>query len=179
MRPSALVIFPLVFLLSLLPMLSAVDVSAGPWSLQTDLNETDARALLGQLSFVLDPTSENHWMISSDILLLSDATGNLQPNVSLFSTCPSALACVSSADVYRSESGHVTRLGKLQPKSTSIFVPPQSSAIPDAPSSYVNESSTPLASINPSFSIPVEWLWALALLIVLGVTLTFMVRNRD
>ena len=179
MRPSAFVILPLIFLLSLLPLLSAVEVSAGPWALQSDLNETDAHALLGQISFVLDPSSENRWTISSSVLLLSDAAGNLQPNVTLFSSCASTLNCTSSSEIYRSDGGHVTRLGRLQPKSTSIFIPPQSSALPDAPSSYANESSTPLASINPSFSIPAEWLWALALFIVLGVTLTFMVRNRD
>ena len=179
MRTGVVVLLSLIFLLALLPTLAATEVSAGPWDLQTDLNESDARALMGQISFQLDATTDNHWIVSSTQLLFSDSEGNLQPNITLFSACISTLNCTSSADLYRSESGHITRLGHLQPKATSIFTPPQSSGVPETPSSVMNESNTPLASINPSFSIPAEWLWALALLIVLGVTLTFLLRNRD
>lgn len=179
MRTGAVVSLSLIFLLALLPTLAATEVSAGPWMLQTDLNESEGHALFGQLFFQLDPSAENRWLISSTQLLLSDPDGNLQPNIALSSVCASTLNCASSSDIYRSEGGRITRLGHLQPKSTSIFTPPQSSTVPETPSSFVNESSTPLASLNPSFSIPAEWLWAVALLIVLGVTITFLVRNRD
>lgn len=176
--PVLLLLFSL---LSLIPILSAIEVSAGPWALQTDLNESDARALLSQLSFQPDASVGNRWLISSSTLLLSDAGGDLQPNLSLSSACASPANCTSTSDVYARQNGSIARVGRLLPKSNSIFVPPRSNptTAAEAPASTLNESTTPLASINPSFSIPSEYLWAVALILVMLVTVTFLVRNRD
>jgi len=171
------ILFSLLFLIALAPSFHSTEVSAGPWIVQTELNESEARALLGMLSFQPDSSIENLWLVSSSQLLLSDEGGNLQPNVTLFSTCTSFANCASTSDLYRSADGSIAHVGRLQPKS-SMFVPPRTSGTAE-PSSFANESNTPLASINPSFSMPLEWLWAAALLVVMLVTLTFLLRNRD
>jgi hypothetical protein len=168
----------LIILLSLASSLGATEVSAGPWALQTDLGQSEASSMLSSLSFQLDPSNDSHWLVSSGTLLLSDAQGNLVPNISLYSSCLSS-TCHSSADIYRSEGGRIAKVGRLQSKSGSLFTPPsQSASESQNTAALINESQTPLASLMP-ISLPPQWLWAAAIVIVLLITLAFLMRNRD
>ncbi len=170
---AALIVF-----LSLASALGASEVSAGPWALQTGLNQSEAASLLSSLSFQLDPSNDSHWIVSSSSLLLSDAQGSLVPSISLYSSCLSS-TCHSSSDIYRSESGRIVKVGRLQSKSGSLFTPPPLPASDSQNAAeIINESQTPLASLMP-ISLPPQWLWVVAIAIVLLITLAFLMRNRD
>ena len=177
----------LFILLSLAHSLFSSSASAGPWQLDTSFNDSDTRSLLAQLDFQLLPASPDSWLISSSVLMLSNPQG-LGPNVTLSSSCDTASSiCVSGADIYQSVNGTLLRVGHLHSTETSIFQLPPSvnspspgNASSERPvSSIPNESNTVLGSLSLPLSLPLEWLWAIALIFVLLITITFLARNRD
>ncbi|VVB57639.1 Uncharacterised protein [uncultured archaeon] len=165
------------FLLSASPALFAYSVSAGPWQLDTSLNESASRSLMAQLNFQLLPASDA-WLISSSTLLLSNPQG-LGPNVTLSASCSNS-SCSSEADVYQSLNGTFLRAGRLHSAQSSPFrLPSEPNTSPSAPAASLNESDTVLGNLALPVGLPMDWLWLVALVLVLLITFTFLARNRD
>ncbi len=178
MRP---VVCTLILLLALSAISHCASVSTGPWQLDTSLNESDSTALLGQLSFTLQSSPPNAWLISSSTLMLSNPHG-IGPSATLFSSCdPSLPNCTSDSDLYQSVNGSLMRVAHLHSKDASIFrIPaPLNTTSESSPAAPLNESGTLLGSLVLPVSLPLEWLWLIALALVVLITVTFLVRNRD
>ncbi len=167
----------------------AASVSAGSWQLDSDLNTTEARAVLAQLTFVPQTDAgENAWLVSSSTYLLSDGAGTIGPSAVLAPNCPAKPAdgvspnftCASSSDLYQRLDERLVRIGRLHFSSNSMFNAPSSSA---GAFSYPNNGHSNQSALSSGPDIPLtlpqEWLWVIAAGIVLVLTLAFVLRNRD
>lgn len=193
-------IFGLVVLALLLPTLHASTVTAGPWQFDSSFKDSDALALMANLTFSPTPTPpDNAWQVKSNTLLLMDSQNNLVQMLVLAPSCPPIpqTSCADHADIYRSQDGQIIRLGKLSFKSSNLFQPPTVSlpSIPNpapaagsspASPSGVSPTGTPPSPDSPpapqvpfiSGALPSWWLSALTLLIVTAITVAYALRQR-